>query len=186
MTTVARTPSSLKSPSVGNSFREKKFQISVLALTTELNGHIQTTRRDNRVQLSHASDRRVVCAERFEKSMDDLLQLKYTISRRLVTEIETLIQTSEVEHAVRLSTENLDTCSACHRELWNMFRFNPQYNKVAAQMLKHTINNDGHFARAHAGLSFTHFQEAFLRYSEDTTKQRDLARQHAKTISGAT
>src|SRR5262249_33538721 len=36
------------------------------------------------------------------------------------------------------------------------------------------------FARAHAGLSFTHFQDAFLRYKSDISRSRDLAVKHSE------
>ena len=51
-----------------------------------------------------------------------------------------------------------------------MFRFTPDDNSQAAHYFSQAINQDGRFARAYAGLSFTRFQDAFLRYDQDTNK----------------
>ncbi len=132
------------------------------------------------VELAHAPDGRVVWAERFESPMDDLLQLRLTIAAHIVTAIETRIQMTEAEKAARLPTENLDAWSAYHRGLWHMYRFNRHDNEIAARMFDRAITADRNFARAHAGLSFTHFQNAFVGYAADFAQQRLLARQHAE------
>ena len=132
------------------------------------------------VELSHAPDGQVVWADRFESSMDDLLQLRSTISANIVTAIETRIQVKEAIEAAKLPTENLDAWSAYHRGLWHMYRFNPHDNAIAARMFDRAVTADQGFARAHAGLSFTHFQNAFLGHAGDHGEQRSLARLYAE------
>ena len=131
------------------------------------------------VELSHAPDGRVVWAERLESPVDDLLQLHLTIPARIVAAIETRIQIAEATRAARLPTENLDAWSAWHRGLWHMYRFNRHDNEIAGRMFDRAITADSGFARAHAGLSFTHFQNAFLGHAGDFAGQRDLAVRHA-------
>ncbi len=132
------------------------------------------------VELSHAPDGQTVWADRFESSMDDLLQLRSTISANIVTAIETRIQVKEAIEAAKLPTENLDAWSAYHRGLWHMYRFNPHDNAIAARMFDRAVTADQGFARAHAGLSFTHFQNAFLGHAGDHGEQRNLARLYAE------
>lgn len=132
------------------------------------------------VELCHAPEKRVIWADRFESSDEDILQLRHAISTQIVTAIETRIQVTEAEHAVRLPTENLDAWSAYHRGLWHMYRFNKRDNSIASEMFRRAIQEDPHFARAHAGLSFTHFQNAFLQYGGDLEHQRQLARESAE------
>ena len=132
------------------------------------------------VELVHAPEQRVVWADRFECDMDELPQIRNAITGRLVVEIESRIQLSEAEHAVRLSTGNLDAWSACHRGLWHMIRFNGQDNQTAANLFQRAIMLDKRFARAHAGLSFTHFQDTLLDYSGDVARHRSMARKSAE------
>ncbi|MDJ0950202.1 MAG: winged helix-turn-helix domain-containing protein [Alphaproteobacteria bacterium] len=132
------------------------------------------------VELAHAPDGRVVWADRFESPVDDLLNLRLTISARIVAAVETRIQMTEAAMAARLPTENLDAWSAYHRGLWHMYRFNRHDNEIAARMFDRAITADRDFARAHAGLSFTHFQNAFVGYSTDLDGERALAKAHAE------
>lgn len=132
------------------------------------------------VELSHAPDGQMVWADRFESPVDDLLQLRSTISANIVTAIETRIQVKEAIEAAKLPTENLDAWSAYHRGLWHMYRFNQHDNAIAARMFDRAVSADHGFARAHAGLSFTHFQNAFLGHSGEPAEQIKLARLYAE------
>jgi tetratricopeptide (TPR) repeat protein len=61
-----------------------------------------------------------------------------------------------------------------------MFRFSASGNEAAALMFGHALSKAPHFARAHAGLSFTRFQNAFLRYRGEPAEEARLARDHAE------
>ncbi len=131
------------------------------------------------VELSQAVDGRVLWADRLEGSLDDLLSLRLTIASRIVTALEVRIPANEATMSATLPTANLDAWSAYHRGLWHMYRFNAHDNEIAAGMFERAISVDGNFARAHAGLSFTHFQNAFLGFTRDQDNDRRLARVHA-------
>src|SRR5690606_38872814 len=45
--------------------------------------------------------------------------------------------------------------------LWHMYRFNRADNEQARRFFETAVRLDPTFARAYAGLSFTHFQNAF-------------------------
>jgi tetratricopeptide (TPR) repeat protein len=47
-----------------------------------------------------------------------------------------------------------------------MFRFHRADNAFAGELFERAIAQEPRFARAHAGLSFVHFQNAFLRYND--------------------
>jgi TolB-like protein len=128
------------------------------------------------VELSHATDSRVLWADRFEGPVDNLLELRLTIAARIVTALELRIPMVEATEAAKLPTANLDSWSAYHRGLWHMYRFNAHDNEIAAHLFGRAISADPDFARAHAGLSFTHFQNAFVGYSTDKEAERRLAR----------
>ncbi|MES1201373.1 MAG: transcriptional regulator, partial [Pseudomonadota bacterium] len=71
--------------------------------------------------------------------------------------------------------EHLDAWSAYHLGLHHMYRFNKADNAQATHYFERAAFLEPDFARAYAGLSFTHFQDAFLRYSGDV----DASMKHA-------
>ena len=76
-------------------------------------------------------------------------------------------------------SEDLDAWSAYHLGLQHMYRFNRQDNAAATALFQRAIECDPDFARAHAGLSFVHFQTAFLRNTDDLAGEVREARRFA-------
>jgi tetratricopeptide (TPR) repeat protein len=60
-----------------------------------------------------------------------------------------------------------------------MFRFNKYDNALAERLFKQAIDIDEKFSSAHSGLSFTHFQNAFVGFTKDAPAQRELSHKHA-------
>ncbi|MCB1505259.1 MAG: winged helix-turn-helix domain-containing protein [Hyphomicrobiaceae bacterium] len=133
------------------------------------------------VELTQVESRRIVWADRFEQPVSDLLALKSTIAAHIVGAIESRIQMAEAIAAGRIPTGNLDAWSAYHRGLWHMFRFTHSDNTAASSYFNRALQGDPGFARAHAALSFTHFQNAFLNFSDDRKSELMLTRKHAET-----
>lgn len=132
------------------------------------------------VELIRAADLHVLWADRFEGPIEHLLGLRSTMAREIVSTIDYRIPVAEASRAVAVPTESLDAWSAYHLGLWHMYRFNAHDNRLAQQLFERAIAADKHFARAHAALSFTHFQNAFVGYENDTTTARRLAREFAE------
>ena len=61
-----------------------------------------------------------------------------------------------------------------------MYRFNRTDNAAATALFQQAVAQDPGFARAHAGLSFVHFQTAFMRHTDDIAGEADLARRFAQ------
>lgn len=55
------------------------------------------------------------------------------------------------------------------------YQFNGQDNAQAEFIFQLAVSKDPTFARAYAGLSFVHFQTAFLRNTQDVASEADLA-----------
>jgi tetratricopeptide (TPR) repeat protein len=85
------------------------------------------------------------------------------------------IETAECNHAILKPPSSLDAWEAYHRGLWHMYKFNGPDNREAEQFFLSALQLDPTFARAYAGLSFTHFQNAFLNLTPDHERQVDLA-----------
>jgi tetratricopeptide (TPR) repeat protein len=76
----------------------------------------------------------------------------------------------ERNRAILKPPNSLDAWEAHHRGLWHMYRFNKQDNDAAQAFFAQALNLDPTFARAYAGLSFTHFQNAFQGWAERKTQ----------------
>jgi DNA-binding SARP family transcriptional activator len=88
------------------------------------------------------------------------------IGNRIVTTIASQIEMAERNRAILKNPNSLDAWEAHHRGLWHMVRFNREDNEQARHFFQAAVRLDPTFARPHAGLSFTHFQDAFLDWRE--------------------
>jgi len=94
---------------------------------------------------------------------------------RIVAAIAEEIEAAECWAALLKPPSSLDAWEAYHRGLWHMYRFNGADNQQAETFFRAAIERDPVFARAYAGLSFTHFQNAFLDLTPDRARQIGLA-----------
>lgn len=118
------------------------------------------------VRLVEARSSRVLWADRFASPLQDTFVLLEEIGNRIVASIAQQIEVAERNRAVLLPPGSLDAWAAHHRGLWHMVRFNRADNEQAHHFFALAARLDPTFARPHAGLSFTHFQNAFLGWGE--------------------
>jgi tetratricopeptide (TPR) repeat protein len=144
--------------------------------TVEVSG----TRLVVTVELADTRDASVIWADRFEVSIDDVHRVRGEIRERVLSALEVQIPLHEAQLARLQVTENLDAWSAYHLGLQHMYRFNRGDNAAAAALFRQAVARDPGFARAHAGLSFVHFQTAFLRHTDDIAGEVALARRSAE------
>jgi TolB-like protein len=127
------------------------------------------------VELADTRNGGVVWSERFRSPVDGVHELRRRIVQEVVGALELQIPSNEVRHARLSSPEHLDAWSAYHLGLHQMYRFDREGNAQAAAMFKRAIALEPSFARAHAALSFTHFEDAFLSFADDAERARALA-----------
>ena len=132
------------------------------------------------VELTDSQCSRIIWAERFHGPIDDIHSIRDSIRTRLVTALEIAITSYEAENARLGNSENLDAWAAYHLGLQHMYRFNRQDNAQAESLFQMAVLKDPTFARAYAGLSFVHFQTAFLRNTHDVASEANLARKFAE------
>ncbi|MGA7328611.1 MAG: winged helix-turn-helix domain-containing protein [Rhodomicrobium sp.] len=130
-------------------------------------------------ELCRWPEHNVIWADRFTMPADEIMQMWSHIAGQIVAALEPRIQLAEALQAAKLPTEDLDAWAAYHRGLRHMYRFNKRDNSLAEHLFTRALNLDPGFARAHAGLSFTHFQNAFLGFSLDQGDETRKARKHA-------
>jgi DNA-binding SARP family transcriptional activator len=105
---------------------------------------------------------RVVWSETFDQKVDDTLDVLEAIGNRIVASVAHEIEMVERNLAILKPPASLDAWEAHHRGLWHMYRFSKTDNEHARQFFAQAVELDPTFARAYAGLSFAHFQNAFL------------------------
>jgi DNA-binding SARP family transcriptional activator/Flp pilus assembly protein TadD len=113
------------------------------------------------VELAETRTSRIVWAENFDHKFDDAFLVLDEIGNKIVASIANEIETSERNRAVLKPPNSLNAWEAHHRGLWHMYRFNKPDNDRARHFFELAVRLDPTFARAYAGLSFTHFQSAF-------------------------
>ncbi len=128
-------------------------------------------RRDDKritvdVELAETRTARIVWAHTFDHALDDAFLALDEIGNRIVASIASEIEMTERNRAVLKAPSSLDAWEAHHRGLWHMYRFNRADNEQARRFFEMAVQLDPTFARAHAGLSFTHWQNAFQHWGE--------------------
>jgi DNA-binding SARP family transcriptional activator/TolB-like protein len=118
------------------------------------------------VELAETRTARIVWAEVFNRKVDDAFLVLDEIGNRIVASIAHEIETIERNRAILRPPNSLDAWEAHHRGLWHMYRFSRPDNERAQHFFETAVRLDPTFARAYAGLSFTHFQNAFQGWAE--------------------
>jgi len=132
------------------------------------------------VELVDSADDSVVWAERFAGPTDTVHELRARIAGSLATALDIRIPLHEATQARLAVSEHLDAWSAYHLGLQQMYRFDRQGNGAAGEYFGQAVALDPGFARAHAGLSFVHFQNAFLHLGANREQQVLAARAAAE------
>ncbi|HTO05927.1 MAG TPA: transcriptional regulator [Myxococcota bacterium] len=117
-------------------------------------------------ELSETRSARVVWAEEFDLAGDEAFAVIDEIGNRIVASVASEIESAERNRAILRPPSSLDAWEAHHRGLWHMYRFNRDDNARARSFFETAIRLDPTFSRAHAALSFTHFQNVFQGWSE--------------------
>ena len=113
------------------------------------------------VELAEARTARIVWTDSFDRTLDDAFLVLNEIGDSIVASMTSEIETLERNRAILKPPNSLDAWEAYHRGLWHMYRFNQADNEQARHFFEMALRLDPTFARAYAGLSFTHFQNAF-------------------------
>jgi TolB-like protein len=132
------------------------------------------------VELVDTRNGGVIWGERYAGALDDVHQVRAEILARILATLEIRIPLHEAALARITVTENLDAWACYHLGLQHMYRFNRTDNAAATALFRQAVSLDPGFARAHAGLSFVHFQTAFMRHTEDLGREIGLARRFAE------
>jgi DNA-binding SARP family transcriptional activator len=126
------------------------------------------------VELADARTSHIVWAEHFDHKLDNVFLVIDEIGNKIVAAIANEIEVVERNRALLLPPTSLNAWQAYHRGLWHMYRFTKTENAQAQHFFQMALQQDPTFARAYAGLSFTHWQNAFQHWA-DRDQESDLA-----------
>jgi TolB-like protein/Tfp pilus assembly protein PilF len=140
-----------------------------LGATYALSGTLEVDGRRLRmsVSLSDLRTNAVIWSDQFPGSLDDVHQMRSAIAAAVLASLEFQIPLNEAMRARSQPSELLDAWGAYHLGLQHVFRFTRNDNAMAAGYFERATRLDPHFASAFAGLSFTSYQSASMRYSPD-------------------
>lgn len=122
----------------------------------------------------------VVWGDRFAGPAEGVHEVREQITGAVIAALELRITLNEADRARLSAPGNLDAWAAYHLGLHQMYRFSPEGNAKAQALFEQAIAREPNFARAHAALSFTHFENAFLSFADDAGAAADQARRFAE------
>ncbi|QKG71981.1 winged helix-turn-helix domain-containing tetratricopeptide repeat protein [Erythrobacter mangrovi] len=172
----------------GSSFRFRGNEADPVAVGRALNVRYCLTgtveRRGSEVAIAVAlvetGGGETLWAERYDCALAELQGLRPQIEARVVESLATQIPQNEVRLARGRPARELDAWASFHLGLDHMYRFTHADNDRAAALFAQSLERDPYFARALAGLSFTHFQNAFMAYGGDAEAEKEHARSLAQ------
>lgn len=133
------------------------------------------------VELARTSDNAIVWADRFNAGADELQDVRHEIVATIIGNLEVRIAQTEAQRARLQAPDSIDAWAAYHLGVDHMFRFNKLDNARATELFGQALARSPEFSRAHGGLSFTRFQDAFLGYSDEPSRQAEEARLFAES-----
>ncbi len=172
----------------GSSFRFRQaasdLDLVSTALTARyvLSGIIESPKRSISVtlELTDTRSREIIWADRLIALVDEIGDLRARIVVHLVAALETHIPLNEARFARLSDPDSLDAWANYHIGLGHLYRFTAADTSLAQVCFERAVRADPHFARAHAGLSFTNFVDAFLHQTPDPVMAARNARHHAE------
>jgi len=172
----------------GSSFRFRKpdpdLELVATALGARyvLSGIIEAnvSRLAVTLELSDASTNEVIWGDRIDAPLDAIDDLRSRIVAHLVAALDVYIPLNEARSSQMAALETLDAWAIYHLGLQHLYRFTTTGNQRAKGLFERAVVLDPHFARAHAGLSFTSFLEAFLHIGPHGKEATRAARHHAE------
>ena len=132
------------------------------------------------LELTDSSSREILWADRLVAPLDEIGDLRELIVAHLVAALETRIPFNEARLARLSDPDSLDAWANYYVGLGHLYRFTATDTVLAQACFERSIRAEPQFARAHAGLSFTCFLDAFLRQTPDPALASRNARRHAE------
>jgi DNA-binding SARP family transcriptional activator/TolB-like protein len=127
------------------------------------------------IELSDPASGRVFWADELGCDAIEAFSAPPQLAARIVAGLDAEIHVIERNRALLTPPASLNAWQAYHRGLAHMFRFTSGDNREAQQFFSRAIALDPTFSQSYAGLSFTHFQNAFVLQAGEREREIALA-----------
>jgi DNA-binding SARP family transcriptional activator/TolB-like protein len=118
------------------------------------------------VELAETRSGRILWTEAFDHRAEDALLAFDEIGARIADRITHEVDAAERQRAILKPPNSLTAWEAYHRGMWHFYHFDRVENRKAQQCFEAALQLDPTFSRAHAGLSFAHYQNAFQGWAD--------------------
>lgn len=132
------------------------------------------------LELQSAAHGTLVWSDQFVFPAEEISLVRSEMVAATVSKLEASIPEFEAAATRALSASQFDAWSHFHLGLTQAFRFSPDGNQLAAEHFETAVELDSEFARAHAGNSFVHWQNAFMRIEARREEHLSIAVKEAK------
>lgn len=117
-------------------------------------------------ELAETRSGHILWTEAFDHRTEDALLAFDEIGARIADRITHEVDAAERQRAILKPPNSLTAWEAYHRGMWHFYRFDRAENRKAQQCFEAALQLDPTFSRAHAGLSFAHYQNAFQGWAD--------------------
>ncbi len=121
-----------------------------------------------------------IWVEHYDRPLESVFEIQSDIANSVGGAVASEVETAERQRALLVPLESLDAWEAYHRGCWHMYRFQPVNYDHAERFFRRSVNLEPAVPHAHAGLSFVHWQRAFLGLTADRDGAIAQARVHAQ------
>jgi TolB-like protein len=132
------------------------------------------------LELADAGRGEVIWGDRLTAPRSEIEDLRQRVVAHVVTTLDLQVPQHEARLAGLAGAPRLDAWTTYHLGLSQLYRFTPEANELAKGHFHQAVTLDPRFARAHAGLSFSRFLDAFLHLGPDDREAAAAARRHAE------
>jgi TolB-like protein/tetratricopeptide (TPR) repeat protein len=145
-------------------------------------GSLMTDGRRLRLTVTLTDTRRncEIWAEHFDRTIDDMFAVHDEIGDHVVAIVDAEIERIERQRALLAPSASLDAWSAYHRARHHLYRYTAEDCDRAEHYLAIAARLDPHASRVFAGLSFVHWQRAFLEVGSDRAGEIARTFEHAR------
>ena len=118
-------------------------------------------------QLIDATTERHVWSERYDRRLEDVFAIQDEVTRHIVSALQVNLGSAGDSPGPRRRAANFDAYDVLLRALEVQARFTPEDNAEGRALFEKAARLDPAYARAHAGIAFTHAIDVNMNWTED-------------------
>jgi adenylate cyclase len=130
-------------------------------------------------ELEDAHDGHQVWSGRYDRELDDLIEVQDEITAAIAGAVGPALIQSEMLHAIRRSPENPDAWDCVHRGFWHLYRHTPEDIAQAQAWAKRGLELQPDLPMAHCIIAFSHMYGVIYGWAADREQSLEAALQAA-------